>query len=228
MTTIIKFTNGQVMKFYFITLQVGPALLVLGDEAQEYGLKVSLLERLWESFRQFGDVTLSLQCVKLLTNYRSHKDVLFLPSILFYDSTLQTVVPDGFAHPDAPYPLLFVCSSLDNTIEQVESDTDECEATIVLDQMKRFLNPWPTQQWGQKNLSTICLITPTRHQVRLNFICAFCINSIAFHKVSVMKKLIKTSYRTLQGVNILPSYDMQGIHICTCAFHTNLNIKIYI
>lgn len=166
-------TSKKILKFNFILLQVGPALLVLGEEAQKYGLNVSLLQRLLETFQQYGDVTLSMQCVKLLTNYRSHKDVLSLPSLLFYNSTLQTVIPDYCAHPDAPYPLLFVCSSLDNTIKRVEYDTNEYEATAILDQMMKFLLPWPTQQWGQKNLSSICLITPTRHQVRFNFSCLF-------------------------------------------------------
>ena len=132
-----------------------------------YGLKVSLLERLFKTFQKFGDVTQSKQCVRLLTNYRSHKDILSISSDLFYDCTLKTVVPNCISHPDAPYPLVFVCSSLDNTIKRVESGTNEYEATVLLDQMLKFLLPWPTQQWGQKNLRTICLITPTRHQVRL-------------------------------------------------------------
>ena len=146
---------------------MGPALLVCGDEGQKYGLNVSLLERLLGNFQQFGEVISSLQCVNLLTNFRSHKDVLHLPSILFYESTLHTIVSCDIAHPDAPYPLRFICSSLDHTIEHVSSDIDEYEAILLLDQMKQFLYPWPTQQWGPKELSNTCLITPTRHQVRL-------------------------------------------------------------
>lgn len=146
---------------------MGPALLVLGKEAQQYGLNISLLERLWNVYQKLDPVTLSHQCVQLNVNYRAHKEIVKLASSLFYNSILTSVVPDSISHPDAPYPLLFVCSSLDDIVEQIERDTDENEARVVLDEAKRFVEKWPTKQWGPKDISSVCIITPTRHQVRV-------------------------------------------------------------
>ena len=160
--------------------KVGPALLVLGKEAQQYGLNISLLERLWNVYHKLDHVTLSHQCVQLNVNYRTHKEIMKLASSLFYDSSLTSVVPDSIAHPDATYPLLFVCSSLDDNIDRVELDADEMEARVVLDQAKKFVKKWPSKQWGQNdsNTNSVCIITPTRHQVRVPF-CASNISSIS-------------------------------------------------
>ena len=116
-------------------------------------------------YHKLDHVTLSDQCVQLKVNYRTHKDILNLASSLFYNSSLTSVVPDSIAHPEAPYPLLFVCSSLDDTVEHVHGDTDENEARVVLDEAKRFVEKWPEKQWGHKDSSSVCIITPTRHQV---------------------------------------------------------------
>ena len=112
-------------------------------------------------------VTLSLQCVELNVNYRAHREIMNLASKLFYNCSLSSMVSDSISHPDAPYPLLFVCSSLDDTIKQVQRDTDETEARLILNQVLKFIDRWPTKQWGPKNLRSICIITPTRHQVRM-------------------------------------------------------------
>ena len=150
----------------FLFQKVGPSLLVLGQEAQKYGLNISVFERLWNVYQSLGPTCVAHQCVHLTRNYRTHKEILSLASGLFYNSTLTSAVPDTIAHPDAPYPLLFVCSSLDNSVEQVEKNSDENEAKVVLDQVKRFVEKWPTQ-WGHKDPSSVCVITPTRHQVRV-------------------------------------------------------------
>ena len=90
-------------------LQVGPSLLVLGEEAQDNGLNKSLLERLQNLYKKTPQLS-SHCCASLLTNYRCHKEIVQFSSSLFYEQSQQCQVPDRVAHPAAPFPLLFVCS----------------------------------------------------------------------------------------------------------------------
>ena len=71
-------------------LQVGPRTLVLGEEAKENGLGVSVLERLHTLYHshEYSEKA-EAYSASLLTNYRSHPGILRLPSHLFYDATLQ-------------------------------------------------------------------------------------------------------------------------------------------
>lgn len=142
-------------------------MLVLGDDARENGLKTSLLERLQNHYRKLGGVALN-NCAELLSNYRCCKELLALPSRLFYDSLLECHVPDVALHPDAPYPLLFICSSLDNDLCYVKESVNENEASVLLKQVKKFTisKNWP-QQWGKRDLSRVCIVTQTRGQVSL-------------------------------------------------------------
>lgn len=139
--------------------------MVFGQEAQQNGLNISLLERLSNIYDKLDSA--QLQCVQLNANYRAHREIMNLASKLSYDCSLSSIVPDSIAHPDAPYPLLFVCSSLDDTTTQVKRDTDENEARVLLNQVLRFIVKWPTAQWGPENPSSVCIITPTKHQVRV-------------------------------------------------------------
>ena len=70
------------------------------------------------------------------------------------------------AHPDAPFPLLFVCSSIDDTVRSIESNANESEARIVLEQVTKYADNWPVHGWGKKDLSQTCFISPSRSQVR--------------------------------------------------------------
>ena len=147
--------------------QVGPALHVLGENAQKYGLKLSLLERLHLLYKDLG---LQSHSRMLLNNYRCHGGILRLPSSLFYNSTLLSRVPTDTVHPGAPYPLLFVCSSLDKTFKDTSNDIDENEAKLLLTQVKKFLDTWPEEQWGKKRLQDVCIVSPSANQVRYPFI----------------------------------------------------------
>ena len=70
--------------------QVGPRTLVLGKEAKENGLGISVLERLHHLYHspKFSE-SAKAYSASLLTNYRCHPGILRLPSHLFYDATLQ-------------------------------------------------------------------------------------------------------------------------------------------
>ena len=134
--------------------QVGPSLLVLGEEARDNGLKYSLLERLQILYNRIGGAALKYICY-LNTNYRCHKDIVKIPNKLFYKTEfILTTYSDASAHPhpQAGHPLLFVCCPSDRT------------GMFLLEKMKYFLSHWP-EGWGEKNLGKACLMTSNRTQV---------------------------------------------------------------
>ena len=146
-------------------MQVGPDLLVLGEEARKHGLSISLLQRLHEQYKKIGETTNSL-----LTNYRSHSGLLMLPSSLFYGSTLQCCVPDSSSHPHAPYPLVFVCSSIKQTVACNVGSTDQTEAEVLVEQIKKYVKDfWPTTVWGSRDdpPGKVCIMTPSPAQVHV-------------------------------------------------------------
>ncbi len=142
-------------------------MLVLGEEAQENGLAVSLLERLQNHYQKLGEAA-QQHCVTLVTNYRCHSGILKLAEELFYETPLHCWdqrEADGSAHPKAPFPLQFVCSSINDTTQSVSEATNEGEARIALQQAHNFAVSWPVEGWGPKDLAQICFISPTRSQV---------------------------------------------------------------
>lgn len=136
--------------------------MVLGDEAQENGLAVSLLERLHGLYNELR-VAARNHCVNLVTNYRCHQGILELAEKLFYKLPLNCKIPKRSAHPDAPYPLLFFCSSIDDKAQS--NTTNKQEAEIALKLVAKFAKQWPTEHWGRQDLSQICFMSPTRSQV---------------------------------------------------------------
>ena len=104
--------------------------------------------------------------VRLVTNYRCHRDILDLAEKMFYKCPLKTVVPAESTHPDAPFPLVFVCSDLTKP-QPSENPTNENEARIVIEQLQKFAPGWPQDYWGAKvDPSQICVMSPSRSQVR--------------------------------------------------------------
>ena len=143
-------------------LQVGPQLLVLGEEAKTYGLATSLLERLHDQYMELGEPA-EKYMASLLTNYRSQSGILMLPSSLFYGSTLQCRTRDK-PHPLAAYPLHFICTSL-KQIKSTSRSEDQLEAVTILNQVKKFVDKWPLKLWGPKDLTKICIMSPSADQV---------------------------------------------------------------
>lgn len=137
-------------------------MLVLGDEAQKNGLALSLLERLHGLYNELR-VAARNHCVNLVTNYRCHPGILELAEKLFYKLPLNCKIPKRSAHPDAPYPLLFFCSSIDDKAQS--NTTNKQEAEIALKLVAKFAKQWPTERWGRQDLSQICFMSPTRSQV---------------------------------------------------------------
>ncbi len=91
-----------------------------------------------------------------------------LPSSLYYGSSLQCRVPEEAAHPDFPFPLVFVCTSLDIhpvDFEQHRTGTDQQEAEVLLEQVEKCLKDWPLSNWGDKVPSEVCIMSPSADQV---------------------------------------------------------------
>ena len=90
-----------------------------------------------------------------------------LPSSLFYGSTLQCNVSDGMAHPNAPFPIVFVCSSIENLSTANCKDKDEKEATTLVNEVKKYIwDSWPAV-WGERANppGRACIMTPSATQV---------------------------------------------------------------
>ena len=144
-------------------MQVGPALHVLGNEAQMYGLKVSLLERLHKQYK--GTPLAKTHCATLLNNYRCHRILLSLPSYLFYNSALVTKA-NVQLHPKDNFPLHFICSDLDDSTTEVVNSNNCKELRLLLNKAEEYTSKsnWP-DEWGPRDLSTICIMTATPNQV---------------------------------------------------------------
>ena len=133
---------------------------------QESDLGTSLLERLHAYYNSFEMKSVAGNCMSnLLTNYRCHSGILMLPSSLFYGSTLQ-YRSEQQSHPLAPFPLQFICSSLNRIYSNLHSK-DKTEAEILLEQVEKYVSSWPHHLWGKQELESVCIISPSADQVFL-------------------------------------------------------------
>lgn len=144
---------------------MGPKSVVLGEEAQNHGLAVSLLERLHAIYDAKYFPSKKFHSVTLLTNHRCHAGILMLPSSLYYQSTLMCRVPDSIAHHLAPFPLAFVCSDIQRNVRGIKW-SDANEADMLINEVKRYFKNWP-KHWTEKE-RRIGIMTPSADQVRYN------------------------------------------------------------
>lgn len=135
-------------------------MLVLGDEARDNGLKLSLLERLQMEYEKIGE-SAKEYLLTLSTNYRCHKSILAIPNQLFY-SGLTSKAQKADPHPKALYPLLFICSNLTS-----DACSPDIEASVLLEQVNLFVQHWPSnnRSWGNYDLKKIAIVTSTYPQV---------------------------------------------------------------
>ena len=137
---------------------------MLGEEPQKYGLSVSLLERLYDLYQDLGDVA-KPYCAHLSTNFRCHSAIVKLAQQVAYKSPLTCTVADHTAHPDARFPLRFVCTSLNNKITETKESICEIEVVAALEEATHFFLPWPVNNWGERNVKKMCFLSPCRGQV---------------------------------------------------------------
>ena len=131
-------------------------MTVLSELAQQYELGVSLLERLFNLYK-------SKRCdhhtASLLTNYRCHSSILSFTSSLFYQHTLLSR-RSSETHPLAPYPLVFTCTSVNNSIKSLPAE-DLHEAEVLIEKLESFVSQWPRSNPKQ----TVVVLASARKQV---------------------------------------------------------------
>uniref|UniRef100_A0A1X7U115 RNA helicase n=1 Tax=Amphimedon queenslandica TaxID=400682 RepID=A0A1X7U115_AMPQE len=163
--------------------QVGPQILVFGKAPQQFGLCVSLLQRLLEEYKSIGNIT-KRNTPSWNINYRSQADLLKLPSKLFYNSELRACGRVPY-HLKAPYPYVFICSSFTNDIPA------DAQCAIEADRLLQAVQLY-SDKFKSWELKDTCIMTPSLKQANL------------------IKKLIRTKFNNLEGVTIITSYQMQG------------------
>ncbi len=140
--------------------QVGPKVRIHSARARKYGLGESLIERLFSYYKTINYAsTTKTHTSSLLTNYRCHPSILMLASSLFYECTLLSQNKRE-AHPKAPYPLVFLCTSVrQNEFSNCSPESEE-EAKILITKMIELIQTWhsiPTEPIG--------LLASTKQQV---------------------------------------------------------------
>ena len=139
---------------------------MLSETALENGLGVSLLERLYDCYK---DTTLQKShTATLQTNYRCHPTILMLSSSLFYKHTLLSR-SQSKPHPLAPYPLVFACTSLEDSIMENLSEVNKHEAELLIAKVIEFChhweNNWDRLQEEAGRVLSIGVLASTREQV---------------------------------------------------------------
>ena len=143
-------------------------MLVLGDKARKNGLDKSLLERLLNHYNSVDERITEQTFATLSTNYRCHPAIFTLVGNLFYQHqelrspTDSDLIPSS--HPNYPTCFVFVCSDYDEAAMNVETNVYELEGRILLKNVKEIFKTWP-DQWGHRDLSQCCIMSPSRSQV---------------------------------------------------------------
>ena len=111
-------------------------MLVRGERAQKHGLAVSLMERLLHLYTEVIKGEAKSYHRALTTSHRCAREILKLSENLFYKTELK---PSLESHPNAPFPLHFVCSSVENKLQSLETDTCyPIEAAVVVEQVRKW------------------------------------------------------------------------------------------
>ncbi|KAI6693271.1 hypothetical protein NL676_020981 [Syzygium grande] len=144
-------------------MQLGP--VVYSKTAEDYGLGKSYLERLFDcEFYLDGDENF---VKKLIRNYRSHPEILHLPSELFYNGELIACKDDARCLstevnliPNCKFPVLFIgIQGCDEREGNNPSWFNRIEASKVIQVIERII------ACEEINENDIGVITPYRQQV---------------------------------------------------------------
>ena len=142
--------------------QVGTDL-VLGEETCQNGLQVSLLKRLHTRYERYEMQSSPFEA-RLITEHRSHPDIVKFVGQVFYNMDLQATSPST-THPDVAFPLVFMCSGVEEEGALMEDGVDRREAEVMLEVVRKFATTWPEDLWGKRDLSEMCIMTPSWNQV---------------------------------------------------------------
>ena len=132
-------------------------MLVLGDIPQKNGLALSLFQRLQLCYHDLGIANIAT----LSANYRCHRDILRLVGGLFYNNTLCWAANEQppSTHPKYNYPLVFICSDINDT-------SGDNEADIVVRTAISIAKGVPTS-WPKPPMPHIFIVSPCEEQVIL-------------------------------------------------------------
>ena len=76
----------------------------------------------------------------LTSSHRCAREIIKLSEKLFYKTALS---PRLLSHPEAPFPLHFVCSDIENKVKPLETGTNyQHEAAIVVEQVRKWTASW--------------------------------------------------------------------------------------
>ena len=101
----------------------------------------------------------------LTSSHRCAREVIKLSEKLFYKTALS---PRLLSHPEAPFPLHFVCSDIENKVKPLETGTNyQHEAAIVVEQVRKWTASWSLNVWVKKDFTENAIASPTRSQVAM-------------------------------------------------------------
>ena len=167
-------------------LQVGPALLVLGEPAHENGLGISMLERLEKKYEEIGDRAVQYRAV-LNDNYRCNQQITEFLSKLFYNGKARSKVSIPMnPKPKMILPFSFYCSDVEQYVRAPQESTFEAEADAVINQLNFYYDPH-LRKGKLSNMDKISVITPNRDQVhtcsKLIFFCWFNLLTFCYYYI---------------------------------------------
>lgn len=138
---------------------------MFGDIPSSSSLSVSLLERLHKCYSHIGKA--AQPYIKILTtNFRSRTEILELTGNLFYETEIVASGNiDPHSHVKYKYPLVFVCSSVNDSKKEIVASTDKNEATVVIKILDDIVENWSKKLWGNYDRSSLCVMSPSRAQV---------------------------------------------------------------
>lgn len=155
--------------------QLGPVLR--SPLAQRHGLGYSLLERLltYNSLYKKDPEGFNTQFItKLLRNYRSHPDILYIPNKLYYEQELEAYANvmdrERFCHweglPRKGFPIIFHgVMGKDEQEGNSPSFFNPEEASTVVAYLKQLLAPSSKKGKARLNPQNVGIISPYRKQV---------------------------------------------------------------
>lgn len=140
----------------FHPLQLSP--MVMSMIAKNLHLNRSLLVRLHEYYSAN-----SSSKVHLIENYRSYKEIVDIPSKLFYGSTLiaRRTRPPGVGYPVHFYGVL----GSEEWSKDQPSYYNMAEVAELVERVEELVHNWP-EAWGEIRQSNICALAPYIAQVK--------------------------------------------------------------
>lgn len=132
--------------------------------AEECDLHRSALEHIYNNYSELDD-----HKILLTYNYRTHKDILMLPSQFFYRSKLKSCNAIE-KHPTCGPLVLLQCDSQETYSVEFYSYYNVGEADKIISFLKeRLLPKWPDEIWGklEENDKNIAILTTEYAQVSL-------------------------------------------------------------